>query len=144
MMFSTRVDVRVRLAWSLVVVGLFGAGCSQGDTGPERYDVSGVVTFNGQPVPFGDIRFVPDTKQGNSGPAGFATITNGRFNTAENGRGTVGGAHQVVINGTADPPVEDEEAPPGQGPLFPEYRADHELPKQPSTQDFQIPAAPTR
>jgi hypothetical protein len=34
------------------------AGC--GPSGPRYFDVSGTVTYNGQPLPIGDIYFVPE------------------------------------------------------------------------------------
>lgn len=143
-MFSARGGDRTRFAWSLIVAGLAASGCSKGETGPERYDVAGVVTFQGAPVPFGEIQFVPDAMKGNSGPAGYAAIINGRFNTAEQGRGTVGGPHKIVIQGSADPPTLDEESASSQGPLFPQFHTTHELPREPATIDFQIPSAAAR
>jgi hypothetical protein len=111
------------------------AGC--GPAGPRRHEVSGQVTFQGQPVPVGVIRFLPDTKQGNAGPAGFAAIENGRYDTAATGRGTVGGPHEVVISGydgKADPAVELMQG----APLFPDYRKGVDLPEEPATLDFQV------
>jgi len=117
---------------------LLAAGC--GPAGPRRHDVSGEVTFRGRPVPVGVIRFLPDTQQGNAGPAGFAAIENGRYDTAASGRGTVGGPHEVVISGfdgKADPAAELMQG----APLFPDYRESVELPEAPATLDFQVPAA---
>src|SRR5207248_8852791 len=37
------------------------AGC--GDSGPKMYPVSGTVTFDDQPIPEGDIVFLPEEKQ---------------------------------------------------------------------------------
>ena len=56
------------------------AGC-MGDPGPKRYRVSGEITFDGKPVPHGEIVFTPDSGQGNSGPQGIAIIQNGHFDT---------------------------------------------------------------
>ena len=47
----------------LVAALLLAAGC--GEAGPARYHVSGKVTFNGQPVPAGQIVFEPDPTAGN-------------------------------------------------------------------------------
>jgi hypothetical protein len=41
----------------LTLAGLFLAGC--GPSGPPTYEVSGTVTWNGQPLPAGDITFEP-------------------------------------------------------------------------------------
>ncbi|HVJ86974.1 MAG TPA: hypothetical protein VM452_15075 [Caulifigura sp.] len=134
---------RSKRAMLLAVLALAASGCSTEAAGPERFPVAGTVTFNGQPVPFGDIQFIPDTKKGNNGPAGFATITDGKFDTATKGRGVVGGPHEVVINGTATPPVVDENAK-SNVPLFPEFRAKHDLPKEASSLDFKIPPSSAR
>ena len=85
----------------------FAAGCGTG--GPPEHHVSGQVTFRDAPVPAGVVRFLPDAAQGNQGPAGYAPIENGRYDTARSGRGTVGGPHAVVISGfdgKADPSQE--------------------------------------
>ena len=113
------------------------AGCRA--EGPERFQVSGEVTFGGKPVPAGVIRFLPDTRKGNSGPAGYAAIDNGRYNTAGSGRGTVGGPHQVVIAGFDGQPAGPEE--PQGSALFPEYRSTIDLPQRTTTAEFDLPAA---
>lgn len=82
--------------------------------------------------------FQPDTAQGNRGPAGYATIENGRYNTARSGRGVVGGPHRVIISGfdgMADP---SGELPHG-APLFPDYHTTSDLPTGNTTLDFTIP-----
>jgi len=113
-------------------------GCF-GRSGPERFDVAGTVTHEGRPVPTGRIQFEPDAAQGNSGPAGFAVIENGRFDTASTGRGTVGGPHRVVIVGFDGNAQPDDELPHGR-PLFPTYYTTAVLPKQRTTIDFDVPA----
>ncbi|WP_339729537.1 hypothetical protein [uncultured Gimesia sp.] len=45
-----------------MLTGLSGCG---GETGPKKYSVSGKVTFNGEPVPSGEILFRPEEGQGN-------------------------------------------------------------------------------
>ena len=135
--------IRSKRAMIPGLLALAASGCTSEAAGPERFPVAGTVTFNGQPVPFGEIQFIPATKKGNNGPAGFATITDGRFDTTIKGRGIVGGAHEVVINGTAAPPVVDENAK-SNVPLFPEFRSKHDLPKQGSSLDFKIPPSSAR
>ncbi len=120
----------------LVGVGLAASGCG-GSSGPARYRVSGKVTFKGQPVPAGRITFEPDAAKNNSGPAGYAEIKDGRYQTPAD-KGTVGGPHQVRIVGFDGRPV--GESPDGT-PLFPEYRTTANLPKGEGTQDFDVPAA---
>lgn len=116
---------------SLLVI----AGC--GERPPTLYHVSGTVTFGGKPVPAGSILFEPDTTKGNQGPAGFARIKEGKYDTRTSGQGTIGGPHIVRITGLDGIP--GEELPEGT-PLFPEYKTQVDLPKQNSTQDFDVPA----
>ena len=63
--------------WPVLLVVLL-LGCS-GEDGPQRYRVSGTVTFKGAPVPIGVIQFPPDATQGNSGPPAFADIKDGKY-----------------------------------------------------------------
>lgn len=63
------------LVFPLAVAVLFNlAGC--GDAGPRQYQVMGTVTFDGQPVEEGEIRFMP-TEAGGTPYAG--PIVNGKF-----------------------------------------------------------------
>lgn len=113
-------------------------GCG-GDSGPPRYQVSGAVTYQGQPVPKGFVTFSPDTSQGNSGPGGGAEIVDGRYVTAA-GKGVIGGPHQVRIVGYDGIPIsmEGEELTDGQ-PLFAPFVTTIDFPTEDSTQDFTIP-----
>lgn len=52
------------------------AGCGSSDNGVVRYPVSGKVTWNGQPLPEGDIIFIPAEKSAR--PEG-AAIKEGQF-----------------------------------------------------------------
>jgi hypothetical protein len=121
----------------LAVFGLAGCG---GDDGPPRYDVSGEVTFQGKPVPVGRIAFEPDTSQGNTGPAGFAEIHDGHYDTAETGKGPVGGPHTVVIDGFDGKPAPENQNVETGSPLFFGYRVPMDLPKETTTKDFDVPA----
>lgn len=117
-------------------MGLF-SGCGPG--GAPQHNVAGTVTFDGQPVPRGSIRFLPDTEKGNTGPGGAAEITNGAFDTAKAGSGTVGGRHIVIIDGFDGNAQPENELPIGK-PLFTEFRTNVDLPKQDATgQDFTVP-----
>lgn len=114
-------------------------GCGGGSAdGPSRYELSGSVTYDGKPVPFGQIIFAPDSAAGNSGPQGFAEIRDGNYETAD-GKGTVGGPHVVQITGFgSDPSTGTEENPVPS--LFSDYQTKADLPKEDSTMDFQVPA----
>jgi hypothetical protein len=126
---------RVGTALVLAFGVLFAVGC--GDSGPRRYDLSGTVTFDGKPIPAGSIVFQPDTTAGNSGPQGTAEIRDGKYDTAQGGKGVVGGPHVVRVRGldraatSEDDPVQE---------LFPEYELKQDLPKESGTVDIQVPA----
>jgi hypothetical protein len=120
---------RVSLFLALAVTGC-------GETGPKRYHLAGKVTLAGQPVPAGQIFFDPDISKGNDGPAGFAFIKNGTYDTRLDGRAHVGGAHQVRIQAFDGKP--GSELPLGRM-LVPEFSTTADLPKQKASQDFDVP-----
>jgi hypothetical protein len=114
-----------------VCIALAGVvGCSE----EKVYDVSGTVTFNGQPVAKGLIFFDPL----DGGPQGFANIENGRYDTATagQGKGIRGGKYSIRINGF-DGKV-GPEAPFGAA-VFPEHTFSKELPAQTQTFDYEVP-----
>ena len=87
---------RLRLALSLIAALSLAAamGCS-GDDGPPRVGVRGTVTYRGQPLPSGDIRFVP--LPGTDTPQAGARIVDGRYAVA--GGGVPVGEFRVEILG---------------------------------------------
>ena len=124
------------LALLLVVLATaVPAGCG-GNSGPPRFKLSGSVTRAGKPIPAGRVVFEPDASKENKGPAAYASIKDGRYETPR-GKGTVGGPHVVRIAGTDGVP--GSETPQGMM-LFSEYRTTAELPKEDSTKDFDVPA----
>ena len=71
-------------------------GCEGAAGGPERAVVSGSVTYDGEPVEGGIIRFVPT--KGTEAPVSGAQIKNGQY--AADGKGGVPvGTHKVEILG---------------------------------------------
>lgn len=110
------------------------AGC--GEEGPTRYQLSGKVTYGGQPIPAGSVTFIPDSSQGNSGPAASVDIVNGMYNTSS-GKGHVGGPHILKITGL-DGKASDE-FPKG-APMFPDYETKADLPKEDGTKDLDVPS----
>lgn len=110
------------------------AGC--GDEGPPRYRLSGKATYGGQPIPAGSVTLVPDTTQGNSGPAGSITINAGVYDSELDGVGHVGGPHVIRI--TALDGNVSEDMPRGT-PLFPDYELTADLPAEDSTKDIDVP-----
>lgn len=69
----------------LTVLTLSLAGCGGGNDGPERFAVSGRITFEGQPVPMGFIKFTPETSQGNFGPGAGRHRKRNLFDTLRQG-----------------------------------------------------------
>lgn len=125
---------------SLCAVGLVGCG------GNEGYHVSGVVNFEGKPIPTGKIYFTPDTSKKNVGATGFATIKNGAYNTASSdGKPQLGGPMMVKIEGF-DPSAKgpqnagDTSGEVTVNALFPTYETAAELPKANAKQNFDVPA----
>jgi hypothetical protein len=101
------------------------------------YDVSGRVTYDGQPLPAGVIYFDPDVTKQNDGPQGYAVIKDGAYSTADrNGRGVAGGPHIVRIEGFDGRP--GAELPLGR-PLFTDYHENRDLPRSKSELNFAVP-----
>lgn len=114
-------------------------GCNRAAKGPVRHAIRGSITFDGAPVPTGTIAFEPDASAGNTGPAGYGDIKNGKYVTQ--GRfGAVGGPHIVRIEGFDPPDPANPDATPR--PLFREYTTKIDLPREASTQDFDVPKKP--
>ncbi len=119
--------------WMMLIIG----GCGS-ESGPTRYHVSGTVTHSGTPIPQGVIQFLPDSAKGNEGPAVNANIVQGKYDTTVSGKGTVGGAHVVVINGFDGEARPADELPLGK-PLFGEYRTNVDLPQSTGeTVNFEV------
>jgi len=130
-------------AWKFALVICCLLGCSKAD-GPDRYHVSGTVTFQGNPVPMGVIYFEPDHDAGNSGPQGFAEIIGGRFDTnSKTGRGIVSGPAVITITGQKQHSTNAEQV--GET-LFEDYVIRQEFEPKNNTVDFDVPpeAAKTR
>jgi hypothetical protein len=122
-------------AWVSLVSGL---GCNPVAQGPPRYAIKGIVTFGGEPIPMGRIRFEPDPAAGKDGPVGVAEIKNGRYETGVR-FGAVGGPHLVVIEGFESPGPQGLGPDEAYKPLFPEYSSSVVLPLATSTQNFDVP-----
>lgn len=123
--FKRRTSGVIAALW--LCAGLAGCGGSSDTT--RRFDLSGAVTFEGKPVPAGTILFEPDPGKGNKGPAGFAKIADGKFDTAAGGKGTIGGPHVVRITGS------------DKATLFSDYVTSADFPQQKATKDFEVPGS---
>ncbi|WP_231746644.1 hypothetical protein [Maioricimonas rarisocia] len=86
-----------------------GCGDASGEDAPQRAAVSGTVTFNGQPLPEGLVRFVPI--DGTPGPKTAVPVSQGRFQV-EAEHGPVVGTHRIEIQSTDDGgyAMDDEDA----------------------------------
>ena len=125
-----------RLAQGLLAVAFLGtlAGCGGAqDTRWSRYQLSGTVTYGGEPVAQGDISFTPDGDQGNDGPGSFCLIQNGQFVTPPN-KGVTGGAYVLTING-----YKPSATPGDEEPLFESHVERLTLPKEAHTVKIDIP-----
>jgi hypothetical protein len=109
-------------------------GC--GEAGPQRFNVSGTVTYNGQPVPAGVVWFDPDFSKQNDGPQGYAFIKDGKFDTAETESGPGGGPHIARVEGFDGKP--GEELPMGRA-IFLDFSQPVDLPREDTTLEFNVP-----
>jgi hypothetical protein len=74
-------------------------GCGPGN-GLTMGRVSGLVTYNGQPVELGEVLFVPDSEKGNNGVPSMSAIgKDGTYimSTQDSGDGVIAGYHKVGI-----------------------------------------------
>ena len=121
-------DWNRNLTLATLILATF-AGCG-GDGSPQRFHLSGDVTFDGQPIPAGMIVFTPDGAKGNSGPQGTAEIKDGKYDTsAEGGMGIGGGATVVRVTGLSGTK------------LLCEYEDQVDLPKEDSIHNVEVPAS---
>ena len=91
-------DTVVCLRAGLITIATFFVGCC--DDAPTTYEVTGRVTYQENPLPSGNIMFVPD-----SGPAAAAAIGPDGFYTLK----SVAGTHRVVVTATAAAPADADE-----------------------------------
>jgi len=85
-----------RIALTFAFLSCLIIGCGSGNTGPQTYEVTGTVTFDGQPVKSGDIQFEPETP-GESPDGG--PIIDGKFSIRAKP-----GKNLVSIRATRDVP----------------------------------------
>jgi len=134
---------RELLASCFMLCCLIFTGCGgQTDDGPTRYQLQGTVSYDGKPVPKGEVSFRPDSQAGNKGPGGFAAIEQGKFQV-DASKGVVGGPYIFTFTGFDGIPIpaSDVGEPSQDGkPLFTEVEIKKDLPQSESTLDFEIPA----
>lgn len=134
--------MKYSLSVEVAIVVLLVCGCGQ--QGPARFDVSGTVTYDGQPLPQGTIRFEPDGSKGNHGPVGYAAITDGTYTTK--GQGTLGAIEGPLVVWITGLPAVDPTAE-FQLPLFTDFRAEIDISPaggRYKSFDFTVPAKRSR
>ncbi|EAQ81318.1 hypothetical protein [Blastopirellula marina] len=132
----THLPTRRLTCWlGLTVAITFALGCSKSQDFPGEIEVTGNVTFDGQPISGGMIYFEPDVRAGNSGPQGFAEIIDGHYSTQKSGRGVKSGPNMVRIEEIQ--PIEGEKSRAMQ---FYEHHTEAVLTADNAEQDFEIPA----
>ena len=126
--------------WTVLSAALcLFAGCGQ--SGPARYSVSGNVSYKGAPIPVGQISFEPDTTRGNEGPGASAVIKDGKYDTADGGKGAVAGPVIIAVEGIdPNPPAKAESSDITTRVLFARYELEAVLPDSSSTKDITVPA----
>ena len=103
-------------------------GC--GGDEPKRNRVSGKVSYDGNPVVYGDVVITPDGAKKNSGAQGFANIRDGQYDTsASGGKGYGGGPAVMRVIGF------DREG----GKLLFEEEFQVDLPAGDATHDINVP-----
>jgi hypothetical protein len=127
--------VLVRKVFVSALCILLGFGCS---SKPKPAQLSGKVTFKGQPVPAGFISFTPDVANGNNGQITVLQIKDGVYDSSKNNPpGIKPGPYFLRISGF------DGKVIPyfGQGKqIFNEWRdIEFTVPDGVSTKDFEIP-----
>lgn len=81
---------------SVLLLLLVMVGC---DSKPKLTEISGTVTFKGQPIPAGDVSFTPEVSV-TGGQLQMYMVKDGKFDSAQTpGTGLLPGKYKVRING---------------------------------------------
>ena len=137
-MIQVSIQKQTRTVAMLLIAPVLAAivGCGEG-AGAGKYQVSGRVTFKGQPLPEGEILFMPDTSAGNEGPASIVYVKDGKYST-QPGKGLVGGAYKFEVEGFETKAEQDQDGEPVVERLFETFVSQHEFDAQDSTFDFEV------
>ena len=118
------------------LIALFACGC---DSGIPKYEITGKLTLNGDPIPQGRIIFTPKTGAHGYGAQGVARVDDGEIISHDEKR-VIGGSYSVRIMGFDGIPYTD-----GSGatvkygsPLFMPVHAEVDLPQQDASLDINI------
>ncbi|MBA4191923.1 MAG: hypothetical protein C0467_28420 [Planctomycetaceae bacterium] len=121
------------LTFAVAVSVIATLGC--GDRGG-RSVIEGRVTWEGKPVPAGQVVFEPDPDRGGKGPAGVATIQDGHFRTNPE-FGAVAGPHIARFRFGDGKGVNDMQ--PFGRPICPEFTETVDLGGKATTINFELP-----
>ena len=126
-----KISLRILLVGMAAMLTPALAGCFGGD-GPERVSVSGRVTFQGEPVREGEIRFMPTADS--SAPIVIEPFSDGRYATTISGGVPVGRFRVEIRSFDPDSPVPTGPGMPQRMQLLPEkYNKNSEL------EEFTVP-----
>jgi hypothetical protein len=118
----------IRAAFGLLAGALL-LGCANNNE-QQRFRVSGSVTFDGKPIPYGEVLITPDAAKKNSGAQAIAQIRDGRYDTSTaGGKGYGGGPAIIRVTGF------DRAG----GKLLCEQEFPVELPREDTTHDLKVP-----
>jgi hypothetical protein len=121
----------------VVLAAILGwaAGCS--GSRPKTIQLSGKVTFKGQPVPAGYLSFLPDASQGGRGEVRVVQIKDGVYDSSrEKNPGLYPGPTLIRIGGFDGKPL--HRYPQGKQ-IFNPYEVRETVAE--GTKDFEVPAS---
>ncbi|QDU75110.1 hypothetical protein Pan97_21320 [Bremerella volcania] len=132
---STRIFSGGMLALAMLMI----AGCGA-EKASNVFSVSGNVSYDGKPIPKGNISFAPDASKNNQGPGATAEIKDGKYEMMP-GKGISGGPYVLVINGYDGVPVASGEGgmDPNGKVLFESYKMTVDFPHEDTQRDLEIP-----
>ena len=129
------------IGMAICVCSFLLTGC--GSSEPQPIDIHGTATFDGKPIVFGTVEFIPDSTRQMSGPAGNAEIVDGKFDTSQAGRGVFPGAYLARVTAyeerTAATSNDETVASNAKPPIFVNY--DVEVVLGPDENVIEVPAS---
>lgn len=142
MRYGRKVDGKRPLGFWGLLVAMWGVclltGCSDEKQSP-RYQVSGMVTYAGEPIPEGLVKFEPDVENGGQGPGDYAPIKDGFYRTEH---GICAGPVKVSICGFDGVPLEvvkDGQTVLEKSEPFKDYPTTAEIKSEDTVIDFDVP-----
>ncbi|MEW4565482.1 hypothetical protein AB1K70_23345 [Bremerella sp. JC770] len=109
------------------------------DSEGRRYSVKGIVSFQGQPVPSGNIVFEPNADKGESGRACMAMIHNGEYAVSADG-GVLPHSYHVRVTGYSGGSRDSGASGGDVKELFPEYVTENTFDPENAVLDIEVPA----